>query len=69
MDGVEVKVVPCFEIADVPPEVRMLAVAGDDIDAFNEVDGRVGTGQVFLEGRLRLIFGDVNEVSQNAGIV
>lgn len=69
MDGVEVEVVPCFEIADVPPEVRMLAVAGDDVDAFNEVDGRVGTGQVFLEGRLRLIFGDVDKVSQNAGVV
>lgn len=62
MDGVEVEVVPCLEIADVPPEVRVLAIAVHDVDAFNEVDGWVGTGQVFLEGRLRLIFGDVDEV-------
>lgn len=39
--GFKVEVVPCREIADVPPEVRVLAVAVHDVDTFDEVHGWV----------------------------
>ena len=62
MDGVKIEVVPCFEIADVPPEMWVLARGAHNIDTFDEVNGWVGTGEILLESRLRLVFGYIDEV-------
>lgn len=42
VDRLEIEIIPGFEIANVPPKVRVLAMAVHD--AFNEIDGWIGTG-------------------------
>ena len=46
-DGGEVEVGPGAEVADVPPEMGLFAVSLVVVDFRYEVDGRIGTGEVF----------------------
>lgn len=69
MNGFEIEVIPCVQVANVPPEMRVLAIAVHEIDTLDEVDRWIGTCQVLLKRGTRLIFRDIDKVRGDAGIV
>jgi len=53
-DGLEVKGLPRAQVADVPPEVGLLAVAAVEFEFGAEVDSGVGAREVFGQGEGRV---------------